>query len=373
MICDSRMTACSAARGVAAFACALSVTALVCLLAGPAGADPNDLDCGVFFTHELSPIIYCSDPPSGGWCGEYVPISTREEVDASLRYIELGTIWFVLAAWEVEGKLWAGTEFGIGAYNTAAYGFAECGVCAPAGYLEIPTPGWPGPYEGTAFVTTGTPWSGNFVPVYYFAGYSYYGTGLSTEIPLDVDPPTGFCGMSNTQNPPASYAVDIDSRGRMGVNSDGYVPEWPTCPQDWACCMPDPLGACEMMLEGECMAAGGLWMGEGVTCDPNPCPQPGACCLTASVPGACELMMRETCELIQGTFHGAGTVCDPNPCEAVCCYGPTGGECVITTQANCEALYHGVWHPSYPTCDPTPCFPSPSGGVSWGNIKAMYR
>lgn len=54
-----------------------------------------------------------------------------------------------------------------------------------------------------------------------------------------------------------------------------------------ACCL--PTGACVPDLnQAECGAQGGIWQGEGVTCDPNPCPQPpdNDTCATAIDVGA---------------------------------------------------------------------------------------
>jgi len=327
-----------------------------------AWADQNNLGYGVFYAHAQDALVYSTDPPVGGWCGQYIPITDRLQVDSTVPYDGDAHLWYVLAAWEAEGKMWAGTEFGLGAYNVAAYGIAEAGVCAPAGFLEIPTPGWPGPNEGTAFVTTGTPWSGNFVPVYYFAGYTYPGTGLTTAVPISVDPPTGFCGMSNTLNPPISYTVHEPYRGIMGAGTTPVVPEWPVLPEPAACCLPDPLGACAMLLEEDCALAGGVWQGIGTVCNPNPCEQPGACCIG----GICEVMMQANCDILQGVFY-PGITCSPNPCEAVCCYEH---DCVISLQAACT----GYWHPEWVTCNPNPCeIYTPTDETSWGQIKNMYR
>jgi hypothetical protein len=52
----------------------------------------------------------------------------------------------------------------------------------------------------------------------------------------------------------------------------------------------------------------GVWQGVGTDCDPNPCPQPGACCDG----GECSQTLEENCG---GVFQGEGTTCDPNPCE----------------------------------------------------------
>ncbi len=348
------------------------VTAIAGVFAQPAAADPTNLTGGILIAHYCPECFsYTYDPPAGGWCAAYEPyaIQSLEEVIAALPASLDAQLWYVLAAWEIENKTWCGTEFGIGDYDPAVYAFAECGVCAPGGFLEIPTAGWPGPNEGTAFVTTGTPWSGNWVPVYYFGGYSYAYTGSSTTIPLDVDPPTGFCGFSNCVNPPVLYEVGPEQRGIIGVNAPGYVPGWPLPPQTGACCLVEPLGACEELYEPECILAGGEWLGAGSTCNPNPCPLPGACCIG----GVCEVLLQASCELIQGTFQGELTTCDPNPCEAVCCHESGGHVCEIMLQADCLAI-QGFWHPEWTTCDPNPCeIYTPTEESSWGKIKSIYR
>ena len=83
-----------------------------------------------------------------------------------------------------------------------------------------------------------------------------------------------------------------------------------------ACCGND--GSCEVSPEFYCdtdnrnnfYSFDGLqmeWQGVGTTCDPNPCPQPGACCDG----GECSQTLEEDCG---GVFQGEGTTCDPNPC-----------------------------------------------------------
>jgi hypothetical protein len=46
-------------------------------------------------------------------------------------------------------------------------------------------------------------------------------------------------------------------------------------PQLGACCFGD--GHCEFLMPGNCTTAGGIYQGEGIGCDPNPCPQTPAC------------------------------------------------------------------------------------------------
>jgi hypothetical protein len=66
-----------------------------------------------------------------------------------------------------------------------------------------------------------------------------------------------------------------------------------------------------LTLEADCTDD---WDGEWVTCDPNPCPQPGACCY---VDGSCEYITEDTCTDPSVESWSAAVECDPiNPCVA---------------------------------------------------------
>ncbi len=355
-------------------ACRIWVSVLVMSgLAGGALADPNNLRGGVLIQHFDSRYMPSPgyEPPPGGWCATYAlyPIQSLQEVNAQLA--PGAVVWFVVAAWE-EDKTCCGVEFGFGAYDPSLINLQAYGPCFPVNGLEIPTAGWPGPDEGTAFVTTGTPWSGNYMPVYSFSGYAYDYSHGATVIPLSVDPPTGFCGFCNCTNPPQMAVVGPEQRGDMGINMQGVVPVFPPPPAIAACCLGQPLGACVMLTEEECGLAAGTWLGEGTACEPvNPCPQPGACCTA----GYCHVVLEENCALLGGTFQGAGTICEPNPCPAVCCYYAPGiyHPCEILLEADCLAI-PGFWHAELTTCDPNPCEAyTPTRTVTWGRIKSLYR
>jgi hypothetical protein len=75
----------------------------------------------------------------------------------------------------------------------------------------------------------------------------------------------------------------------------------------------------------------GTWSGAYTNCDPNPCPQPGACCF---VDGTCEVVLEEECLAALGDWYG-----DTDP-----------------------------------DCEPSPCPPpTPVERKSWGQIKSRYR
>jgi hypothetical protein len=339
------------------------------LLHGTALANPNDLTGGVMITHYVPELVYSAGPPGSGWCEAYGPhaISSLSQVNTQVSTQDsLGVVWYVIAAWESEDKRWCGTEFGLGDYDPAVFLILSAAPCFPVEGLELSTPGWPGPGEGTAFVVTGNPWDGNYVLVYAFGSYAYGTYGAQTLVELDDDPATGSCGFANCLIPPLTYSVTGPQRGALGINTPGSVPVFAP-PEAWACCIGFD---CVMLIEEDCLSAGGTWY-QGYDCEPpNPCEGPGACCIS----GICENLYEQNCALVGGEFLGQGSDCNPNPCPAVCCYGERREhDCEITLEADCLAG-HGFWHPEWTDCNPNPCDTySPAEKASWGRIKTMYR
>lgn len=104
-----------------------------------------------------------------------------------------------------------------------------------------------------------------------------------------------------------------------------------------ACCRSD--GSCIELIEDECLAIGGIYLGDGVVCgDPAfPCPldEFGACCLPD---GTCIDLLAIECEFAMGVFF-PGTDCtvDPNPCDEPvlggCCL--CDGTCVNLPKDEC--------------------------------------
>jgi hypothetical protein len=76
-------------------------------------------------------------------------------------------------------------------------------------------------------------------------------------------------------------------------------------------------------------------MGDGSTCDPNPCQASGACCLPD---GECIEATPTDCTESDGTFQGEGTACTPELCPeptGACCL--LGDVCNQTTLSDCNA------------------------------------
>ncbi len=309
---------------------ALTLLMFVTLLAPSAHGDPSNLYGGILAAHYVPEIPARYYPPGGDWCEAYRQDFRIESLDElNVRIDVIGyepVIWYVIAAWEPEEKQWCGTEFGFGDYDPIPFAIADAWPCFPDQGLQIPTPGWPGPGEGCAFVTTTEPWAGNWEPVYFFAGYAYqyYGYG-STMIPIAEDPATGFIGFGNCLTPPEQFEVLEPSRWGLGINEPGIVPAWSQ--------------------------------------------SQGACCVI----GLCSEVTQEECDLLGGEWLGYGTTCDPNPCPAVCCFWTPAHLCEILLEEEC-VVQNGIWHAEWGSCDPNPCvIYTPTGNVTWGRIKSFYR
>lgn len=139
--------------------------------------------------------------------------------------------WFVLAAWDCPERTWCGLEFGLNTHDPKPFTFYECMPCFSTSGVETPTASWPRPNEGTACVATGDPGHGNWPPVYWFGGYAYDASHGSTVIQIGIYPPSGLCGLTNCEDTPSTWAVDVGARGGMDVNEPGdRLAIWPPVP-----------------------------------------------------------------------------------------------------------------------------------------------
>jgi hypothetical protein len=197
------------------------VLPLLCLAAGIAYSDSSNLEGGVFIAHHPPGLQYSEGE---NWCARYFQDFAIDSCSEQSNRIDTQgdhSVWFVLAAWS-EPKEWRGVEFGLAAYDSTICALTSWGPCFPGSSgLEIPTAGWPGPNDGTTLTATGAPWSGNFLPVYYFVSYAYY----AGEIPLGVHPVTGFGGTANCDSLPQTWAAA--AFGSMGILEDGVS----ACPE----------------------------------------------------------------------------------------------------------------------------------------------
>jgi hypothetical protein len=279
----------------------------------------QDLTGGVFIAHHPAGLQFTIDTPTGGWCGQCALVGCADQNNDDLALGTTNWVWFVVAAF-LQDSQWCGIEFGL-QYNANVV-LTQKGYCVPSSALEIPGDTWPASGQGVSVVTTDVPWSGNFKPVYWFAGYAYYGPGLvQLGDNLGTPGPTAFANCSQEEFPADCY-------GGMGYGMLGVdcCPELPQ-PDPWACCLYD--GSCILTLtEAECTAAGGEWY-ENLLCAAVVCPVPVVCC----VDHVCYFVHEDECTALGGVLHPEFVDCVNEPCQEL-----------------------------------TPTEPS-----NWGTIKAIYR
>jgi hypothetical protein len=93
----------------------------------------------------------------------------------------------------------------------------------------------------------------------------------------------------------------------------------PPCEPFGPCCFADI--SCELFPEGDCIAAGGRWQGQGASCDPGVCVVTGACCLGD---GSCmDLLSQSECVALDGEYYGLFTTCSTTECLGACSFDET--------------------------------------------------
>lgn len=184
-------------------------------------AHPDSLGGGVMIVHAVPELRYTNPGPEQGWCA-FCDLTRCED---QINRVDDGvTIWYVVSAWSEE-KIFSAVEFGLGDFDPSLYVFLEHGPCWERGmtmhYPDITV--WPAPNSGIALAATAKDWRGSFVPVYWFAGYHYEGTG---QIPLDQFPPTEHVGWLNAAQGARSF--EPACLGALGVGTEGLA----CCPRD---------------------------------------------------------------------------------------------------------------------------------------------
>lgn len=157
------------------------------------------------------------------------------------------------------------------------------------------------------------------------------------------------------QTPPRSTTR---KRGGGVYQGDGTDCDPNPCPQPGACCVPGV--SCQVVPESVCDSNGGEFQGSGSDCDPDPCVEPvGACCYED---GSCSMLSEADCVASGGAYEGDGVACNPNPCpqpgEGACCF--SDGSCTIATADFCAGELNGSYQGDGTDCDPNPC-PQPEG------------
>lgn len=136
----------------------------------------------------------------------------------------------------------------------------------------------------------------------------YLGEG-ATCIPNPCQqPPTGACCLPAGECEIATADECANAAGSYRGDDFSCIPN--PCPSVGACCLGS---SCRVWIEFACEQSGGIWV-DGQICDPSPC-EFGACCFDA---GFCVRQSVATCVVEGGLSLGDGTHCDPNPCPNPC-------------------------------------------------------
>ena len=211
------------ARGRGALAGVLAAAALLAVPfasgTGRAAADPLDLTGGVFIVHAMPDITYTRDVPADGWC-KFSDLTACDGIRAQAG--ERSSIWFVISAWS-EPKRFSDVDFGLGDFDPRLFAFVDGGSCLPNAAITCAPDlnAWPGPNTGIGLASLKDPWEGNFIPIYWFAGYPYQGSGT---IPLTEFAHTGHAGWISSRGRAPYDAVCL---GALGVRAPGKS----CCPQ----------------------------------------------------------------------------------------------------------------------------------------------
>ena len=203
----------------------------------------------------------CPDPPFDG-CGCDWVSSTL--VTASTRPLTEASVVWLLAAFPPENCAEVvGVSFGITWPNQ---GDLTIGVAGNSADFEVPQTGWPGRDLGNAIVFA-TPQYGEVIELYWFAIYAYYETTMT----LRGNPTQGDRAEFGDNSTP-SQTDEVAGFGSMGFGgASGSVPDFGCGVAVGACCVD---GTCSVTTESTCLVQGGVYLGDGILCDPNPCPVP---------------------------------------------------------------------------------------------------
>jgi len=324
----------------------LALVALALATAAHAAANAN----GTLIVHAQPEIAYCSDTPS--YCG------SATLADCALAQIRVDgpatTVFFVFASFpDGSSPSLVGVTFGVRYSNAISLvGHGPCGD------FELAESGWPASDTGTA-VTWNTPQQTQLVPVYWFAGYNYDSPNPAL---FSTTPHETQGGVFADDHIPA-LVDEIQNYGALGFDQDGIDGCDPVLPPGMgACCFADHN--CVPFMNGEeCVAQGGLYLGDLSECSACGYDIPGACC----VPDVgCQLISQYDCAVLHGVFYEYQANCSTGLCSAVgaCCL--ISGECQFTYEEACLQIPQAVFMADVP-CDPNPCVPD--GGACcfpWG-------
>lgn len=228
--------------------------------ASPATAGPNA--GGVIILH-AEPLVGRENPPL---CDTFALTRCEDAVTQAPTGGGDTNVWrwYAVGAFPADASpRLKGVTFGID-YSAGVF----VGQWQSCGDFELTTPNWPSASgEGTS-VTWNEARTERLVPIYGFAGYSYY----ADPAHFCVGPHPTQGGYFGDDSTPALLDPIVDF-GCLGFGTEGYLPCPTGGPILGACCLQG--GECLVVSEADCQGAGGSWLGpDAPSCDPNPCAVP---------------------------------------------------------------------------------------------------
>jgi hypothetical protein len=277
---------------------AVSISVLALTLhaaAQPAFAGPNA--DGVLILHCNEALQFSTDDDFNGYAELHDAKSAVTQVPGDAQ----GVVYFVLAAFD---------DFAMPKLLTISFGIELSSQTVkpirwgPTGKinLELPLASWPSSGSGTS-IDWNAPFDRRINEIYWFCGYAYPGQTVKlAKHPLK--------GGEMVDDSFPSELDEIAGYGMLGFGVKGFNPlggEMAT----GACC--SGSGRCILQTETGCQAWSGYnYSGDNTICSPNPCtPGAGACCIRAE----CRLLQWDECLDARGLFMGEGVGCNPTPCD----------------------------------------------------------
>ncbi len=180
------------------------------LIAPLAHADSDDLSGGVLLVHAPPSLTYTA---SASWCDSTHLDDCEDQVTSIPTDSSKTVVWFILSAWSEE-KSFTAVEFGLGDFDPESFLFSESGLCLDHA-MALYHGDWPGPNTGVAIASNEDSWTGQLVPIFWFAGINY---AVADTIAITENPATEHAGWVSGES---RTAYDAECLGALGLRAEG--------------------------------------------------------------------------------------------------------------------------------------------------------
>lgn len=249
-------------------------------------------------------ILHCNQSlqfTTGGDFNGYADLYDAKNAVTQVPGDAQGVVYFVLAAFDdFAMPRIKGITFGI-ELSSATVTPIDFGPSGDVPF-EVRDNGWPSSGSGTG-IAWSEPLNRRINEIYWFCGYAYPGQ----TVKLIRDP----LRRGDFADDSFPWEEDeIAGFGMLGFGVKGFNPLSDGAATG-ACC--SGSGRCILQTETGCQAWSGYnYSGDNTICSPNPCtPGVGACCIRAE----CRMLQWDECLDARGIFMGEGVGCNPTPCD----------------------------------------------------------